>query len=94
MSCRRAQANSTCAGVEIIAHRGNGVVRGRRGRSGAREEIAAASTDERGGWSLACEKQGAEVLELFQGASVGRQRIAWAANWSGKEGAGCSHLQL
>lgn len=55
--------------MEAIALRGNGVG-GVVRKSGAREEIAAASTDERGGWSLACEKQGAEVMELFQGTSV------------------------
>lgn len=53
-------------------------------KSGAREEIAAAPTDERDGWSLACEKQGAEVLELFQGASLRMERIIWPPNWSGK----------
>lgn len=72
-------------------------------KSGAREEIAAASTDERGGWSLACEKHGAEVLELFQGASVhgwrewpgpqtglGRYRLLSPLTTVNKQGSGAS----
>lgn len=54
-------------------------------KSGRREQIAAASTDERGSWSLACEKkktkQGAEELELFQPTSIWIKRIIWPQNW-------------